>query len=183
MREDTASRSHLPSTRALLTPTHTWSCLTPMPQAHARTHTHRRTCPARCHHPHAGTALAHLTPTSHFPDTLAHTHDPRKRQHLHAQTDRRTEVWAWPVKGPQPRSGLTKQAAREPLPAASPGPVPCPPMPAPASWGAAPRTPAGPGRHLERRRCGGAGAAQGGRLLARRVVLPPCSYLWNLLEA
>lgn len=38
--------------------------------------------------------------------------------------------------------GRPGRLSRAPLPAASPGPVPCPPMPAPASWTAVPHRPA-----------------------------------------
>lgn len=179
-----------PAHRGLLTPAHTWSCLTPKPPTHTHTCAHACTCPAQHHHPHTSTSPAHLTPTSQLPDSPAHTHNPHSRQHLHTQTDRQTEGGAWPVKGPRPRCGQTKQAAREPLPAASPGPVPCPPRPAPASWAAHPHTPAlhgprepGPGPHLGTRGCGRVGAARWATSLPGRwgcILALTCGALWRL---
>lgn len=89
---------------------------------------------------------------------------------------------------PPPRRGQTQQAAREPLPAAGTGPVPCPPRLAPASWGAAPHTPArrgplgaGTWPHLETEGVVGPGPL-GGHLRARPVVPRLCSDLWSPLE-
>lgn len=63
------------------------------------THTHTCTC-ARITITPAKHAPTHLTPVSHFLDTLAYTHSVYKRQQLHTQTDRPTEGRTRPVKGP-----------------------------------------------------------------------------------
>lgn len=76
--------------------------------------------------------------------------------------------------------GRPGRLPRAPLPAASPGPVPCPPMPAPASWVAAPHRPArhGPleaetGLHLGMRGDGRGRGLLRSHLSARTVVLRP----------
>lgn len=151
------------------------SCPVSHPCRVSCTHTHVPASQSHCPSMHS---LVCLTPVSHL-DILAHTIDNTYTHRL-----RQTDGGASLSRAPSGTVARPGRLPRVPLPAASPGPVPCPPMLAPASWVAAPHRPAhhGPleaetGLHLGMR---GHGRGQGllrGHLSARTAVLCPCSYL------